>query len=117
MLAACSNRSIKSAGTEAFTLERFGFGFVGWARTNRRVSRGSHVHGFTQRGYLVEQAGEIIALDTQHLGRPGRRYGRRTQFARAEHRFADHLARPHHGNAVLADVHSYLPAEQDVAGV
>jgi hypothetical protein len=27
------------------------------------VSRGSHVHGFTQRGYLVEQAGEIIALD------------------------------------------------------
>jgi hypothetical protein len=27
MLVACSNRSIKSAGTEAFTLERFGSGF------------------------------------------------------------------------------------------
>jgi hypothetical protein len=85
--------------------------------SSRRVSRHSRVHGFTQCGYFIEQAGEIIAIDNQHLGRPRRRYGRITQFPAAEHRFADHLTRLHHGNAVPADVHRCLPAEQDVAGV
>src|ERR1700692_3592931 len=84
---------------------------------SRRVSRDSRVHGFTQCGYLVEQAGETIAIDMQHLGLSGRRHGRITQFPAAKHGFADHLPRSHHGNAVLAALHPRLPAEQDVAGV
>ena len=51
------------------------------------------------------------------FGRPGRRYGRRAQFPAAELRFADHLTRLQHGNAVPAEVHRCLPGKQDGAGV
>ena len=40
-----------------------------------------------------------------------------TQFSAAKHRFADHLTGLQHGNAVPAEVHRCLAAEQDVAGV
>ena len=42
----------------------------------RHVSRDSLFHGFAQRGYLIQQAGEVIAPDVQYFGLPRRRHRR-----------------------------------------
>src|SRR5882757_5817404 len=83
----------------------------------RHVPRDGCIHDSTQCRYLVEQAVEVIARNTEDLGPTGRRHGRIPQFPVAKRGFADHLTRSHHGNAVVSDVHPRLPAEQDVKGV
>ncbi|EUA90096.1 hypothetical protein I551_3435 [Mycobacterium ulcerans str. Harvey] len=55
---------------------------------------GGGLHGLAQCGNLIKQAGEIVAADSQYLGRAGCRYCRRPQFPTAKRRFTDHFAGP-----------------------